>query len=97
MLEIRQDQMQMFLDHVREAFVGRVVKYLKQHRAEHVKELGALVWRMAGQDLVERRTEQIHIGVDPQGARRLADHLGGHVAGRAAKRHIACVKRPVCW
>ena len=38
MLEIRQDQMQMFLDHARENFVTRVVAYLKQHRAEHVKE-----------------------------------------------------------
>lgn len=46
MLEIRQDQMQMFLDHAREAFVGRVVKYLKQHRAEHVKnDVTAMVRR----------------------------------------------------
>jgi len=38
MLEIRQDQMQMFLARARESFVSRVVGYLKQHRAEHVKE-----------------------------------------------------------
>ena len=38
MLEIRQDQVQMFLDHAREGFAGRVVSYLRQHRAEHVPE-----------------------------------------------------------
>lgn len=38
MLEIRPDQMQMFLDHAREGFVTRVVNYLKMHRAEHLKE-----------------------------------------------------------
>lgn len=46
MLEIRQDQMQMFLDHARETFVGRVVSYLKQHRADHVKDdVAAMVRR----------------------------------------------------
>jgi hypothetical protein len=38
MLEIRQDQVQMFLDHARENFVMRVASWLKLHRADHVKD-----------------------------------------------------------
>jgi hypothetical protein len=37
MLEIRQEQMQMFLDRARDGFIGRVVNYLKLHRAEHAQ------------------------------------------------------------
>jgi hypothetical protein len=36
MLEIRPDQLQMFLDQAREGFTGRVVSYLKQHRPGHM-------------------------------------------------------------
>ncbi len=46
MLEIRQDQVQMFLDHAREGFAGRVVSYLQMHRAQHVpQEAAAFVKR----------------------------------------------------
>ncbi|HWB06989.1 MAG TPA: hypothetical protein VG796_28455 [Verrucomicrobiales bacterium] len=46
MLEIRQDQMQMFVDNARNGFVARVVSYLKLHRAEHAKEdVAAMVRR----------------------------------------------------
>ena len=45
MLEIRQDLMQMFLDHARETFTARVVSYLKKHRGEHVKEDVAVMVR----------------------------------------------------
>jgi hypothetical protein len=46
MLEIRQDQMQLFLDHARNGFVGRVVAYLKLHRAEHAQgDVAAMVRR----------------------------------------------------
>jgi hypothetical protein len=46
MLVIRQDQMQMFLDRARDGFVGRVVNYLKLHRAEHAKgDVAAMVRR----------------------------------------------------
>lgn len=40
MIEIRPDQMQMFLEHVRSTFVTRVAVYLKAHRREWVQELG---------------------------------------------------------
>ena len=40
MIEIRPDQMQMFLEHVRSTFVSRVAGYLKNHRREWVQELG---------------------------------------------------------
>lgn len=40
MIEIRPDQMQMFLEHVRSTFVTRVAAYLRAHRAEWVRELG---------------------------------------------------------
>jgi hypothetical protein len=46
MLEIRQDQMQMFQDNARNKFVGRVVSYLRLHRAEHAQgDVPAMVHR----------------------------------------------------
>ena len=38
MIQIRPDQLQMFLDHARGGFVARVITYLRQHRAEHIKD-----------------------------------------------------------
>jgi hypothetical protein len=59
MLQIRPDQLQMFLDHARGGFVARVVTYLKQHRSEHVKDdTGAMVLRqMAAAEGYGIRTE----------------------------------------
>lgn len=39
MIEIRPDQMQMFLDQVRSTFVSRVASYLKAHHREWVQEM----------------------------------------------------------
>jgi hypothetical protein len=38
MLQIRPDQLQMFLDHARGGFVARVVQFLRKQRSEHVND-----------------------------------------------------------
>jgi len=59
MLQIRPDQLQMFLDHARGGFVARVTAYLKQHRGEHVNDgtLAMVQRQMAAAEGYGIRTE----------------------------------------
>lgn len=50
---------------------------------EHLAEIRALVWRLAGQDLVEHAAQEVHVGGRAERARGLVDHLGREVRRRA--------------